>query len=164
MYDITDRPGFNEDGTPIKIGKRKRAALIADKVIVKGVLGNTVGRVGKVAGRLLLGKVPETATTGSFQEEKPLEEEVATESQPTIEEPAVASNDFSSPVAEIETTAPPAGFIDIVDEKDQSLLEGEIFDQVFANGNKSDSTEEKEWKVEKSVDKSVEKKELATAA
>ena len=160
MYDITDRPGFNEDGTPIKIGKRKRAALIADKVIVKGVLGNTVGRVGKVAGRLLLGKVPETATTGSFQEEKPLEEEVATEPQPTIEEPAVASNDSSSPVAEIETTAPPAGFIDIVDEKDQSLLEGEIFDQVFANGKKSDSTEEKEWKVEKSV----EKKELATAA
>jgi hypothetical protein len=157
---MTERPGFNEDGTPIKIGKRKRAALIADKVIVKGVLGNTVGRVGKVAGRLLLGKVPETATTGSFQEEKPLEEEVATEPQPTIEEPAVASNDSSSPVAEIETTAPPAGFIDIVDEKDQSLLEGEIFDQVFANGKKSDSTEEKEWKVEKSV----EKKELATAA
>jgi hypothetical protein len=157
---MTERPGFNEDGTPIKIGKRKRAALIADKVIVKGVLGNTVGRVGKVAGRLLLGKVPETATTGSFQEEKPLEEEVATEPQPTIEEPAVASNDSSSPVAEIETTAQPAGFIDIVDEKDQSLLEGEIFDQVFANGKKSDSTEEKEWKVEKSV----EKKELATAA
>lgn len=154
---MTERPGFNEDGTPIKIGKRKRAALIADKVIVKGVLGNTVGRVGKVAGRLLLGKVPETATSGSFQEEKPLVEEVATEPQPTIEEPAA---DSSSPVAEIETTAPPAGFIDIVDEKDQSLLEGEIFDQVFANGKKSDSTEEKEWKVEKSV----EKKELATAA
>lgn len=159
---MTERPGFNEDGTPIKIGKRKRAALIADKVIVKGILGNTVGRVGKVAGRLLLGKVPETATTGSFQEEKPLEEEVDTEPQPTIEEPAVASNDSSSPVAEIETAAPPAGFIDIVDEKDQSLLdlEGEIYDQVFANGKKSDSTEEKEWKVEKSV----EKKELATAA
>lgn len=153
---MTERPGFNEDGTPIKIGKRKRAALIADKVIVKGVLGNTVGRVGKVAGRLLLGKVPETATSGSFQEEKPLVEEVATEPQPTIEEPAA---DSSSPVAEIETTAPPAGFIDIVDEKDQSLLEGEIFDQVFANGKKSDSTEEKEWKVEKSV----EKKELATS-
>lgn len=154
---MTERPGFNEDGTPIKIGKRKRAALIADKVIVKGVLGNTVGRVGKVAGRLLLGKVPETATSGSFQEEKPLVEEVATEPQPTIEEPTA---DSSSPVAEIETTAPPAGFIDIVDEKDQSLLEGEIFDQVFANGKKSDSTEEKEWKVEKSA----EKKELATAA
>jgi len=146
---LTERPGFNADGTPIKLGKRRKAALIADKVIVKGVLGNTVGRVGKIAGRLLLGKVPETATTGSFQEEKPLEEENATE--PTKEP--------SSSVAEIETTQPSAPFIDIVNEDDKSALEGEIFDQVFANGKKSDdSSKEKEWKVD------VEEKELATTA
>lgn len=141
---ITERPGFNEDGTPIQLTKRKKAALIADKVIVKGVLGNTVGRVGKVAGRLLLGRIPETALSGSFQEEKPLEEEVKTTVDVPLSEP-----DKLSSVAEIETTAPP-GFIDIRDEEDKSLLQGEIFDQVFANGKKSgEPAQEKEWKVEK---------------
>ena len=115
---------------------------------MKGVLGNTVGRVGKVAGRLLLGKVPDTATTGSFQEEKPLYEKKGTPAE-----------EISSSVTEIETTPTPAGFIDIVNEDDKSLLEGEIYDQVFANEKKSeDSGKEKEWKVE------VEEKELATAA
>jgi len=146
----TERPGFNSDGTPIKLGKRRKAALIADKVIVKGVLGNTVGRVGKVAGRLLLGKVPETATTGSFQEEKPLEEE---------QNATPPSKETSSTVAEIEITQPPTKTIDIVNKDDKSALEEEIFDQVFANGKKSDhSSKEKEWKVD------VEEKELATAS
>lgn len=149
LTELTDRPGFNADGTPIKLGKRRKAALIADKVIVKGVLGNTVGRVGKVAGRLLLGKVPETATTGSFQEEKPLEEQNVTEPK----------EESISPVAEIETTQPAAPIINIVTEDDKSALEGEIFDQVFANGKKSeDSSNEKEWKVD------VAEKELATSA
>jgi len=149
LTNSTERPGFNADGTPIKLGKRRKAALIADKVIVKGVIGNTVGRVGKIAGRLLLGKVPETATSGSFQEEKPLEEQADTA-------PAKQS---SSTVVEIETIQPSTPFIDIVNEDDKSALEGEIFDQVFANGKKSeDSSKEKEWKV------NVEGKELATAA
>lgn len=100
--------------------------MIADKVLVQGVLGNTVGRVGKVAGRLLLGKVPETATSGSFQEEKPLEDAVP------------------PPAAKTEESAK---FIDSVDEADKSLLEDEIFDQVFANGNKDDSSTEREWKI-----------------
>ena len=64
---------FNEDGTPVQLTKRKKAALVADKVIVQGVLGNTVGRVGRVAGRLLLGRIPDTAKEGSFQEEKSLD-------------------------------------------------------------------------------------------
>ena len=146
---ITERPGFNADGTPIKLGKRRKAALIADKVIVKGVLGNTVGRVGRIAGRLLLGKVPETATTGSFQEEKPLEEQTVT----------ATAKESSSPEAEIETTQPSTPFIDIVNEDDKSALEEEIFDQVFSNGKKSeDSSQEKEWKVD------VGEQELATAA
>ena len=104
--------------------------MVADKVLVQGVLGNTVGRVGRIAGRLLLGKVPETAIEGSFQEEKPLEEVAA------------------APVATDDTTAPPemievkeTKFIDVVDEEDKAILEGEIFDQVFA------SDEEREWKV-----------------
>lgn len=116
--------------------KRKKAALVADKVLVQGVLGNTVGRVGRIAGRLLLGKVPETAIEGSFQEEKPLEEAAA------------------APVATDDTTAPPemievkeTSFIDVVDEEDKAILEGEIFDQVFAQGKKAPSDEEREWKV-----------------
>ena len=116
--------------------KRKKAALVADKVLVQGVLGNTVGRVGRIAGRLLLGKVPETAIEGSFQEEKPLEEVV----------PApVATDDTTAPLEMIEVKE--TKFIDAVDEEDKAILEGEIFDQVFAKGNKAPSDEEREWKV-----------------
>ena len=94
--------------------------------------------MGRVAGRLLLGRIPETAKQGSLQEEKPAEDSSADESAPTE--------------MSIETeTKEPAKFIDAVNEEDQSLLEGEIFDQVFANGNKApadeDSTAEREWKV-----------------
>ena len=142
---ITERPGFNADGTPIKLGKRRKAALIADKVIVKGVLGNTAGRVARVAGRVLLGKVPETAKSGSYQEEKPLEKQ------------SLQQKKSSPPVAEAAPT--PTAFIDAVNEDDKSALEEEIFDQVFANGKKSeDPIEEKEWKVE------VEEKEVTTLA
>ncbi|KAL7542380.1 hypothetical protein ACHAXR_012641 [Thalassiosira sp. AJA248-18] len=138
---MEERPGFNEDGTPIKLTKRKKAALVADKVIVQGVLGNTVGRVGKVAGRLLLGRIPETAKTGSFQEEKPLEDD--------------------APQMAIETNKEESDkFIDVIDEEDKSLLEGEIYDQVFANGNKApaDGGSEREWK----VGEAEKQKELST--
>lgn len=141
---MADRPGFNEDGTPVKLTRRKKAALVADKVIVQGVLGNTVGRVGRVAGRLLLGRIPETAKTGSFQEEKPLDDDVAI-STPTVDSTSVA------PEMVIETTTEDSSkFIDVIDAGDKSILEDEIFDQVFANGNKATAGEgEREWKVEK---------------
>ena len=120
---LQERPGFNEDGTPVQLTKRKKAALVADKVIVQGVLGNTVGRVGRVAGRLLLGRIPDTAKEGSFQEEKSLD----------------------------AAALPASKFMDVINEDDQSLLEDEIFDQVFAKGNKapvdSASNLEREWKV-----------------
>lgn len=120
---LQERPGFNEDGTPVQLTKRKKAALVADKVIVQGVLGNTVGRVGRVAGRLLLGRIPDTAKEGSFQEEKSLD----------------------------AAALPTSKFMDVINEEDQSLLEDEIFDQVFAKGNKapvdSASNLEREWKV-----------------
>lgn len=119
------------------MSKRKKAALVADKVIVQGVLGNTVGRVGRVAGRLLLGRIPETAKQGSFQEEKPLDAAAA----PSTPAPEMA--------IEVDTEAS-AKFIDVVNEDDKAILEDEIFDQVFANGNKAaaeDSSAEREWKV-----------------
>ena len=101
--------------------------MVADKVIVQGVLGNTVGRVGRVAGRLLLGRIPETAKQGSFQEEKPLED-------------AAASIELNAEEA--------AKYIDVVDAEDKAVLEDEIFDQVFANGNKAEEdAAEREWKV-----------------
>ena len=132
---MAERPGFNEDGTPIKLTKRKKAALVADKV-TSSVLRNTVGRVGRVAGRLILGKVPETAIEGSFQEEKSLE---ATNLPP--------SNMETKPQMAIETTASSAKIIEVVDANNQAELEGEIFDAVFANGKKADASEEREWKV-----------------
>lgn len=50
---------------------------------------------------------------------------------------------------EVDTEAS-AKFIDVVNEDDKAILEDEIFDQVFANGNKAaaeDSSAEREWKV-----------------
>ncbi|KAL7512786.1 hypothetical protein ACHAXN_010770 [Cyclotella atomus] len=135
---MAERPGFNEDGTPIKLTKRKKAALVADKV-TSSVLKNTVGRVGRVAGRLLLGKVPDTAIQGSFQEEKPLEE--------AVQPPAPSSQAEAEPEMAIETTIASTKIIEVVDENDKSLLEDEIFDAVFANGKKAAVNEEREWKV-----------------
>jgi hypothetical protein len=119
-----ESPGFNEDGTPVQMTKRKKAALVADKVIVQGVLGNTVGRVGRLAGRLLLGRIPDNAKEGSFQEEKPVIAVEVAESQ-------------------IETRKT----METISEADKAILEDEIFDQVFAQGNKAPVTSEREWKV-----------------
>lgn len=139
---MQDRPGFNDDGTPIQLTKRKQVALVADKVIVQGVLGNTVGRVGRVAGRLLLGRIPDTAKEGSFQQEKPL----AT-AAPSIS----VANVGVGPEAMMESNiVQPLKYIDSINEDDKSLLEDEIFDKVFANGNTvsdEDSNAEREWKV-----------------
>eukprot|EP01082_Thalassiosira_pseudonana_P001852 g1287.t1 g1287 contig10:1782424-1784239(-) len=123
---MAERPGFNEDGTPIKLTKRKKAALIADKVIVRGVLGNTVGRVGRLTGRLLLGRIPETAKQGSFQDEKPLEEAEIVAAVTSSSAPEESSK------MEIETTTVVTKSIDVVDEEDKLILEDEIFDLVFA--------------------------------
>ena len=55
-----ERPGFNADGTPIKVTKLKKTAAIADKV-VGTVVGNTIGRVGRFVGKRLLGRIPDEA-------------------------------------------------------------------------------------------------------
>ena len=148
---LQDRPGFNEDGTPVQLTKRKQVALVADKVIVQGVLGNTVGRVGRVAGRLLLGRIPDTAKEGSFQEEKPLAATISSSSE--TDDVAIAP--------ETTTEEQPLKYIDSIDENDKVLLEDEIFDKVFANGNAisdDDTNSEREWK----VGEPVELKELSS--
>lgn len=72
---MAERPGFNEDGTPIKpkLSAKKKAVVVADKV-VGGTLGRAVRPILRFANRRILGKLPEEAVTGSYQEEKPLEE------------------------------------------------------------------------------------------
>jgi light-dependent protochlorophyllide reductase len=50
---------------PIKITARKRVAIVADKV-VSFTLGNTIGRVAKLAGKRILGEFPEEAIQGSY--------------------------------------------------------------------------------------------------
>jgi len=56
-----------------KFSKRQRVVMVADKA-VGFVLKNTIGRVASLVGGKLLGKIPETAKTGSFHEEVSLDE------------------------------------------------------------------------------------------
>jgi len=46
---MVERPGFDAQGKPLKLTKRKKAKLIAQKV-TGGILKRTVGRVGKFLG------------------------------------------------------------------------------------------------------------------
>ena len=114
---MEERPGFDADGNVIKLSKRKKVKRVAQKV-VGGVLSRTVGRVGGFLSRRLLGRVPETAIEGSFQEEKPLEENPLLASKVPIVQ--------TEEVAKVEDTL--ASTID-----DQTLIEKEISEQVFGN-------------------------------
>jgi hypothetical protein len=83
---MAERPGFNEDGTPIqaKLSAKKKAVVVADKV-VDGTVGRAVRPILRFANRRILGRLPEEAITGSFQEEKPIEEAAAVVSISTPE-------------------------------------------------------------------------------
>jgi len=71
-----------------KFSKRQRVVLVADKVVAFA-LGNTVGRVARLVGGKLLGKVPDAAKNGSYHEELPLDDSMAK----TVEEvPATISS------------------------------------------------------------------------
>ena len=60
--------GLEEDG---KGGFKVRAAVIGGTgTVVDAVVGNTIGRVGKLAQEAVLGAVPVEAIEGSFQETK----------------------------------------------------------------------------------------------
>ena len=63
------RPGMDgDDVAPVRIGKRKKAMMVADQV-VGTVVGNTVGRVARLAGRRILGEIPDEAKNGSFHDD-----------------------------------------------------------------------------------------------
>lgn len=53
-----------------KFSKRQRVVMVADKA-VGFVLRNTIGRVARLVGGKLLGKIPDTAKNGSYHEEAP---------------------------------------------------------------------------------------------
>mmetsp|Transcript_1085 Transcript_1085/g.2787 ORF Transcript_1085/g.2787 Transcript_1085/m.2787 type:complete len:577 (-) Transcript_1085:193-1923(-) len=65
---ITTESPVVAEATPKKFSKRQRVVMAADKTVAF-VLKNTVGRAAGLVGRRLLGKIPETAKTGSYFEE-----------------------------------------------------------------------------------------------
>jgi len=119
---MEERPGFNADGTPMKIKKTKKVAVVADKV-VGGVLKNTVGRVGRFASRRILGKLPEEAIQGSYEEEKLKEAKVSL---------PVTKESIESVVAEMEEILP-------IPETEREMLETEIAKRVFVETKESTS-------------------------
>jgi hypothetical protein len=115
-----ERPGFNEDGTPIQISTFKKTQVVADKVVGVAV-GNTVGRVLKFANRRLLGRIPEEALKGSFTK--------------------VDENSSTTTTSSEEMTIPKIEAINNEEEQhhifsqasveEKELLEREIAEQVF---------------------------------
>jgi len=142
------RPGFNTDGTPITKPKkrtiiRKKAVIVADKV-VGGVLGNTIGRVGRFASRRILGKIPEEAIQGSFQQEKPKEAPMnvvtsstsAADAQPSEILPQVSNVDMTTLQDEIAKQVFPETQLM---QSDDELIEAAMLDKQDAKSAK-DST------------------------
>lgn len=131
---MVERPGLNADGTAIKLTKRKKAKVVAQKV-VGGVLSNTVGRVGRFASRRLLGKVPETAIEGSFQEPKP-----ETENKLLQKSEIHSTVSKTSIEDEADTQYDQQELKDI--EKDQQILQMEISNKIFVEQESSDEAKE----------------------
>ncbi len=123
---MVERPGLTADGKPMKLTKRKRVKRVAQKV-VGGIFSRTVGRVGRFASRRLLGRVPETALEGSFQEEKSEEENkllnAASKTPQVPSETEVERLQIVSKEADEELV------------KDQDILAKEISDQIFLEYN-----------------------------
>lgn len=140
---MVERPGLNEDGTPIKITKRKKVKRVAQKV-VGGVFSNTVGRVGRFASRRLLGRVPETALQGSFQESKPEEENKLLKLKETDIVAEAVAETLSS---EQETIT--------IDDK--VILEKEISEKIFSeyDSSEADKSMESEMKSDDQLFKEI---------
>lgn len=137
---MDERPGLNEDGTPKKVKATAKAVVVADKV-VGGVLSNTVGRVARFASRRILGKVPETALEGSFQEEKPKEEEtkvVAAAVSPSTED--VVDDLIALPTGiqtEIQSTIENEKIQETGLQTDEELIEAVFNEKAKVNGEKA---------------------------
>mmetsp|Transcript_10847 Transcript_10847/g.16175 ORF Transcript_10847/g.16175 Transcript_10847/m.16175 type:complete len:560 (+) Transcript_10847:152-1831(+) len=136
---MQERPGFNDDGTPMKVtlSKRQKAKVVADKV-VGGTMKHTVGRVARFLGRRLLGKIPEEALSGSYQEENPVDATVTHATAAPVE----YLEEENTVVEIIEQEAPLKKIVDDIEvfEKTTKLIEEDISDLVF-NGKKVEENE-----------------------
>jgi len=148
---MEERPGINADGTPIQLSKRKRVKRVAQKV-VGGVASRTFGRVGSFVSKRLLGRVPETALEGSFQEEKPLEENKL----------------VATPVKSEKVITPEMILSVEVSPEDQEFIEKEISEKIFseyaaskAEGVSSDMKSDRELIEQLMTGKKEEQKSVA---
>lgn len=136
---MEERPGFNADGTLIKLSKTKKVKRVAQKV-VGGVASRTVGRVFGFLSKRLLGRVPQTALDGSYQEEKPKDENKLLIDSDTITTSNIRTSTSSSspsPSTNIPHPSPPIipTKVDLPDEND--IVVQEISQQVFEEYNKA---------------------------
>mmetsp|Transcript_7921 Transcript_7921/g.11811 ORF Transcript_7921/g.11811 Transcript_7921/m.11811 type:complete len:596 (-) Transcript_7921:355-2142(-) len=134
---MKERPGFDEFGNVIRPTKRQKVVLVADKV-AGGVLRNTVGRVGRFVGRRVLGRIPETALEGSYQEtkeEKDEKEAAEAEQQDAVAPEIVAEESSPSPETvpseEKKEEETPQVFSSDVTNDDISAVETEISEVVL---------------------------------
>lgn len=148
---MVERPGFNADGTAIRISKRQKVKIVANKVST-GVLRNTIGRVGRLAGRVVLGRIPDLAIEGSYQEEKLLEthevqpkivEEISPKfegdlDEETIEEAVDALAETGTEFVESKDISVPQR----ISIDDQELIENAIANDVFHEINSKSSLQE----------------------
>lgn len=139
---MQERPGFNDDGTPMKVtlSKRQKAKVVADKV-VGGTMKHTVGRVARFIGRRLLGKIPEEALSGSYQEENPIDATVT----PAAAAPMEHLEEENTVVEIIEQEAPSKKIVDDIEvfEKTTKLIEEDISEIVFNGKTVAEKENEK---------------------
>lgn len=109
------RPGLNE---AIKMSRRKKLVAATDKVVASS-LKHTVGRVARFASKRVLGEIPETAKTGSF--------DVPTE------------GDAEDLMSELSQHISSSGGRPIVDQEDEALFQ-EIFDDKLTVSTTQKST------------------------
>jgi len=146
---MQEQPGFHADGSPIKpkLTKVQKTKIVTDKV-VGGITKRTLGRIGRFLGRRLLGRVPDTALEGSYQETKAGRSTVSAigiKAQTSIDKdnepksPSVSENkDLEDEVIVNVAVKEPTTSLKIEDsevfEKSTVLLEKDIENAIFSNG------------------------------
>lgn len=145
---MQEQPGFHADGSPIKpkLTKVQKTKIVTDKV-VGGITKRTLGRIGRFLGRRLLGRVPDTALEGSYQETKAGRSTVsaiAIKAQTSIDKdneptsPSVSENKDLTDELIVNVAVKDPTSLKIEDsevfEKSTVLLERDIENAVFSNG------------------------------
>jgi hypothetical protein len=144
---MKERPGFGADGQPIKITKVQKTKMVADKV-VSGVMRRTVGRVGRFVGKRVLGRIPDEAVEGSFQEEKTLSSvQDKSDAAKAVTEAAADAAAEAEEQLKLQISAAMGPAVVVVEDEtvvyksDTALIEEAISRQVF-NKEEAKSSEE----------------------